>query len=162
MHAAAALPADLESFLQRLDHPVAFVAHVGDVQLAVALGDAAQLNQLLGGGGARRRIEGPGGDTDRAFAQGLVQKGGHDMQLGLAGRLGQVVQRIGAQGGLADQAGGVDRRRLGGDAGVVFAVGAEDQIGAFGNHPQLFGQVLGPFHRRDGKAAVAVDDGGHP
>jgi len=161
VHAAVCGAADLQGLLQGLDHLVALVAHVSDVERAVILQHRGNLDQFLRRRGAGRRIEGAGRKPERAVAKRHVELAAHGSDLAGVGGAIQVVHNVDAQGAVADQAGGVHGGGLGREVRVVLGEAGEAWTAGVDDGAQRRRQFLGRGGQGcDGKAAVAVDDTG--
>jgi hypothetical protein len=95
---------------QRVIDGVALVADVHRDQPGTVAQRLGHVDQLLRAGGARVGVVHAGGQADRTGVQRLLQRGAHARHLAGVGTAPQVGHGLLAQGGVADQHRGVDRR----------------------------------------------------
>ena len=101
------LAADAERLLERLEHPVAFVAHVRAIEPARFAQRTADLDHLLGGRRAGRLVVEAGRNTDRTRAERLAHHLAHAPDLVVARGALEVVHRRDPQRRVADQQRGI-------------------------------------------------------
>ena len=82
LHARARAPSDLEVLLDGIEKLGALVADVARIEAALFPHDGAEGSELVGVPEGARRIDEPGGETDRAFIHRLREQRPHPGELG--------------------------------------------------------------------------------
>ena len=151
---------DRGRLVERADHVVALVAHVG-CEHAAQLGQrGADVDHLLRGGVRRRRIEGAGGDAVEAGAQCLLRQRAHRCDLVGCGRPVGAAHHAGAQRRVAEQWSAVHRGRRVAQCVDELAAAVQARPARRRQQVQRLGQ-LAVGQRGQAHAAIAADAGGH-
>ena len=103
--------ADLDGLADRIEQPVALVAHVGCIQAARAGHFAGEFDDLVRLRPATRLVDEPGRQADEAGIEAFVERVLHRPHLVAGGFAPRAAHRCQPQRAVADEGGDVDRRR---------------------------------------------------